>query len=69
MLAEHHIFSLNPNLPFTLMDRLLTAVEAILEDEGAARVWVDTAVVSKISVMAELPSPQLVVDQLARSTG
>jgi hypothetical protein len=62
MLAEHHIFSLNPNLPCTLMDRLLTAVEAILEDEGAGRVWVDSAVVSKIAIMAELPAPQLALE-------
>jgi hypothetical protein len=55
MHAEQHVFMLNPNLPVNLMDKLLTAVETILADAGAARVWVDPAVVSTISVMAELP--------------
>jgi hypothetical protein len=53
--AEHHIFTLNPHLPFNLMDKLLTAVESVLTDEGAARIWVDPGALSSISVMAELP--------------
>jgi hypothetical protein len=61
--AEHHIFTLNPHLPTDLMDKLLTAVETILTDEGAARIWVDPGILSRIAVMAELPGPRM-ADQL-----
>lgn len=57
MEAEHHIFTLAPNLPFALVDRLLTAAETALTDGGAARVWVDPHT-RDLAVMAELPVPR-----------
>jgi hypothetical protein len=57
--AEQHIFTMNPHLSHNLKDRLLTAVEAILADEGAERIWVDPSMGSPISVMAELPRARL----------
>jgi hypothetical protein len=54
MEAVHHIFTLAPNLPFALVDRILTATETALTDGGAARVWVDPHT-RDIAVMAELP--------------
>jgi len=57
MEAARHIFTLSPNLPFALVDRLLTAAEAALTDSGAARVWVDPHT-RDIAVMAELPAPR-----------
>ena len=56
MEAEHHIFTLAPNLPFALVDRLLTAAETALTAGGASRVWVDPNT-RDIAVMAELPDP------------
>jgi hypothetical protein len=57
MEADHHILTLNPNLPFALVDRILTAAETALTDGGAARVWVDPDT-RAIAVMAELPDPR-----------
>ena len=37
MEAARHIFTLSPNLPFALVDRLLTAAETALTDSEAAR--------------------------------
>jgi hypothetical protein len=56
MEAGHHILTLNPNLPFALVDRILTAAEAALTDGGASRMWVDPNT-HEIAVMAELPGP------------
>ena len=55
MHTGHHIFTMNPRLPITLLDKLLTAVEAVLIEEGASHVWIDSGVVSNISVRADFP--------------
>jgi hypothetical protein len=55
--AGHHIFTLAPNLPFALVDRLLTAAETALTDGGAARGW-GAPNTRDIAVMAELPGTQ-----------
>ena len=58
--AGHHIFTMNPRLPINLVDKLLTAVETVLTEEGASHVWIDSGVVSNISVRAELPAARTV---------
>ncbi len=53
MEAGQHILTLNPDLPFALVDRILTAAEAALTDGGVSRIWVDPNT-REIAVMADL---------------
>ncbi|KQW44005.1 hypothetical protein ASC77_21680 [Nocardioides sp. Root1257] len=58
MLAENHIFNLNTALPLTLMDKLLTAVEHVLTEEGATHIWVDGARSDTLAVHARIGSSE-----------
>ena len=60
MLAEKHIFNLNTALPHTLMDKLLTAVEHVLTEEGATHIWVDSAAGGTLAVHARIGAPEAV---------
>ena len=65
--AEQHIVTINGNLPRTFLDRLLTAVESALVDEGVARIRVDPRK-RDIVVMAQLsvPRPRESMDGVVR---
>jgi hypothetical protein len=52
---ECHVLTLQADLPHSLRDKLLTAVEQVLTDEGACRIWIDTTVSRHVAVVAELP--------------
>ena len=65
MLAGKHIFTMNTALPPVLMDKLLTAVEHVLTEEGATHVWVDGAVTGSLSVVARLGDSEQVESALS----
>jgi hypothetical protein len=56
MLAGTHIFDMSVGVPPRLLEKLLTAVELVLTEDGATDIWVDPHVSGCISVRAQLPS-------------
>jgi hypothetical protein len=53
---ELHVLTVNAGLPVRLLEALLTRTEAVLEEQGATRIWVDPARPGT-TVLAEFPEP------------
>ncbi|MFC7497443.1 MULTISPECIES: hypothetical protein [unclassified Nocardioides] len=59
-----HVLTVSSGLPLELLDALLTRTEAILEEHGASRIWIDPAQ-PETTVMAEFsgtPAPSVPQD-------
>ncbi len=54
-MPEVHVLTVSTGLPVRLLEALLTQTEAVLEDQGATRIWIDSSLPGT-TVLAELPT-------------
>jgi hypothetical protein len=51
---EVHVLTVSTGLPMRLLEALLTQTEAVLEEQGATRIWVDSSLPGT-TVLADFP--------------